>query len=175
MVLKSFNRYLILAAVLLIITGCSSNDIQSVQVEKKAINSILDDWHLAATEANFDRYFMHFSGDSAIFMGTDATERWTVAKFKPWAKPYFDDGRAWDFTPIERHVYLSDNGETAWFDEALDTPNLGPARGSGVMIRKEETWKITHYILSIPIPNAIVDTVVKQVDQALNDSTALAN
>lgn len=154
---------------MLIAVACSSGNRQSEQVQKKAINTILDDWHLAASEANFERYFMHFASDSAIFMGTDATERWTVSEFKPWAKPHFDDGEAWDFTPVERHVYLSDNRQIAWFDESLDTPNLGPARGSGVLVKQAETWKIAHYNLSIPIPNAIVDTVVKQIDEALND------
>lgn len=169
---KTLVYILIIPLALMLIAGCSSGNEQSRQVQKKAINTILDDWHLAASEGNFERYFMHFASDSAIFMGTDATERWTVAEFKPWAKPHFDDGEAWDFTPVERHVYLSDNGQTAWFDESLDTPNLGPARGSGVLIKQTETWKIAHYNLSIPIPNAIVDTVVKQIDNALTDTSA---
>jgi len=168
---KTFTYILVIPVLFILIISCSSGNEQTRQVQKKAINTTLDDWHLAATEANFERYFMHFTGDSAIFMGTDATERWTVAEFKPWAKPYFDDGQAWDFTPVERHVYLSDNGQTAWFDESLDTPNLGPARGSGVLVKQAETWKIAHYNLSIPIPNAIVDTVVQQVDKALNNKS----
>ena len=169
---KTFTYILVIPVLFILIISCSSGNEQTRQVQKKAINTTLDDWHLAATEANFERYFMHFTGDSAIFMGTDASERWTVAEFKPWAKPYFDDGEAWDFTPVERHVYLSDNGQSAWFDESLDTPNLGPARGSGVLVKKKETWKIDHYNLSIPIPNAIVDTVVKQIDNALTDTSS---
>jgi len=166
---KRITYIVIIPLLVMLMTGCSAGDDQSRKVQKKAINTILDDWHLAASEANFERYFMHFASDSSIFMGTDATERWTVAEFKPWAKPYFDEGKAWDFTPVERHVYLSDNGQTAWFDESLNTPNLGPARGSGVLVKKAESWKIAHYNLSIPIPNAIVDTVVKQVDEALSE------
>jgi len=135
----------------------------------KAVNVVLNDWHDAAAKADFSRYFDHFASDSAIFMGTDATERWTVAEFKPWAKPYFDKGKAWNFTPVERHVFFADNGQTAWFDEALDTPNLGPARGSGVLVKKQGVWKIAHYNLSIPIPNAIADTVVDQVKKVLQD------
>jgi ketosteroid isomerase-like protein len=172
MINKTLVYTLFIPALFIMTAGCSSGDEQSRQVQKKAINTILDDWHLAASEANFERYFMHFTGDSAIFMGTDATERWTVAEFKPWAKPYFNDGKAWDFTPVERHVYLSDNGQTAWFDESLDTPNLGPARGSGVLVKQTEAWKIAHYNLSIPIPNAIMDTVVTQIDEALTDTSA---
>ena len=168
---KTLTYILVIPVLFILIVSCSSGNEQTRQVQKKAINTTLDDWHLAATEANFERYFMHFTGDSAIFMGTDATERWTVAEFKPWAKPYFDDGQAWDFTPVERHVYLSDNAQTAWFDESLDTPNLGPARGSGVLVKQAETWKIAHYNLSIPIPNAIVDTVVQQVDKSLNNKS----
>lgn len=162
--------FLGIALLMSIVVGCSGDNSQSFEVQKKAINTILDDWHLAASEANFERYFSHFESDSSIFMGTDATERWTVDEFKPWAEPHFEDGEAWDFTPEERYVYLSDDGNTAWFDESLDTPNLGPVRGSGILIKKQETWKITHYNLSIPIPNAIVDTVVNQVEDALEDS-----
>lgn len=169
---KTLIYLIIIPALFMLMTGCSSGNKQSQQVQKKAINTILDDWHLAASEANFERYFMHFANDSSIFMGTDATERWTVAEFKEWAAPYFDEGQAWDFTPVKRHIYLSDNGKTAWFDESLDTPNLGPARGSGVLVKQEETWRIAHYNLAIPIPNAIVDTVVKQVDRVMKDSTA---
>lgn len=152
--------------------GCGSESPQTEEMQKKAINTIVDDWHLAASEANAERYFSHFASDSAIFMGTDATERWTVAEFREWSMPYFDEGEAWNFTADKRYVYLSDEGSVAWFDEVLDTPNLGPARGSGVLIKKEQTWKIAHYNLSIPIPNAIVDTVVNQVEDALEDSVS---
>lgn len=131
------------------------------------VNQVLDDWHRAAAEANFNRYFGYFASDTAIFMGTDATERWTVEEFKPWAKPYFDRGKAWTFTPVERYVYFSADNEVAWFDETLDTPNLGPSRGSGVLSKTEDGWRIAHYNLSIPIPNEIVDHVVTQVDSAL--------
>ena len=158
-------------ALIITLISCSHGSDFSVGQQKKIVNSTLDDWHDAAEQADFDRYFGHFASDSAIFMGTDATERWTVAEFRPWAKPYFDRGEAWNFTPVERYVYFSDNGKTAWFDESLDTPNLGPARGSGVLVQQNGSWKITHYNLSIPIPNAIVDTVVKQVDRALQNST----
>lgn len=152
---------------LLVIAACSSPP--GSEAPGDAISSTLDDWHSAAADADFDRYFDHFAGDSAIFMGTDATERWTVAEFKPWAKPYFERGEAWSFTPVERHVTISNDGNTAWFDESLDTPNLGPARGSGVLVHSGEEWKIMHYNLSIPIPNAIVDTVVKQVEATQAD------
>lgn len=151
---------------------CCGQPQEYEQPSAAQVQQLLDNWHNAAAEADFDRYFSYFAGDSAIFMGTDATERWTIAEFRPWAKPHFEDGQAWDFTATERHIYFSENGRTAWFDEALDTPNLGPARGSGVLVKQQGKWKIIHYNLSIPIPNAIVDTVVQQVEQALQDTAA---
>jgi hypothetical protein len=150
--------------------GCQAPKTQ-LGGSKAVADSVLDDWHDAAEQADFDRYFNHFASDSAIFMGTDATERWTISEFRPWAKPYFDRGQAWNFTPVDRHVYLSENKQIAWFDESLDTPNLGPARGTGVLQFQRGSWKIAHYNLSIPIPNAIADTVVKQVEQALNNQS----
>lgn len=154
------------AFLVVIFSACTPVETPSKHEPSKAnVNSVLDDWHNAAGEADFQRYFDHFASDSAIFMGTDATERWTIAEFKPWSKPYFDRGQAWNFTPVERHIYFSDHGETAWFDESLDTPNLGPSRGSGVLLWQDSTWKIIHYNLSIPIPNAIVGDVVDQIEK----------
>lgn len=163
------KKYLVIAGVLVLIVISFTESFGQSATE---VNAVLDDWHNDAAEANFKEYFNHFASDSAIFMGTDATERWTVAEFKPWAKPYFDRGKAWNFTPVERYVYFSENGQIAWFDESLDTPNLGPSRGSGVLKLKNGEWKIVHYNLSIPIPNAIVDTVVDQVESALKDTSS---
>jgi hypothetical protein len=151
------------------LAACQSSG-QEVEPSKEDLHKLLDDWHQAAAEADFERYFSYFQNDSSIFMGTDATERWTVAEFRPWSKPYFDRGDAWNFDPVERHIYFSENGSVSWFDEELDTPNLGPARGSGVLVMTGEGWKIAHYNLSIPIPNAIVDRVVEQVDETLKNS-----
>jgi len=135
---------------------------------KAELNEILDDWHEAAAEADFDRYFSHFVNDTSIFMGTDATERWTIAEFKPWSKPYFDRGSAWSFTPVDRFIYFSDSGKIAWFDESLDTPNLGPCRGSGVLSKTNQGWKIAHYNLAVPLPNELVDVVIPKIDSVLS-------
>ncbi|WP_245550438.1 nuclear transport factor 2 family protein [Gracilimonas tropica] len=153
----------------MLLGACQPQETKS-PAKPDAVNAVLDDWHAAAAEGDFERYFNHFENDSSIFMGTDATERWTIAEFKPWSEPYFkDDGVAWTFSPTFRKVYFSDNGQIAWFDEELDTPNLGPSRGSGVLVKQGEEWKIAHYNLAIPIPNSIVDDVVKQIETELNN------
>ncbi|MBL8798991.1 MAG: nuclear transport factor 2 family protein [Planctomycetia bacterium] len=129
------------------------------------VGQVLDDWHQAAAEAKLDRYFGHFTAD-AVFLGTDATERWTRDEFRRYAKPYFDKGKAWTFKATRRNVSFAKDGSTAWFDEMLDTPHLGPARGTGVMILEGGSWKIAQYHLCVPIPNNVFDQVKKIIEKA---------
>lgn len=140
----------------------------SQTVSKEEINKVLEDWHAAAAQANFEEYFGLMSGDG-IFIGTDATENWQNKEFREFAKPYFDKGKAWSFTTLERNIYASENGETAWFDELLDT-QMGICRGSGVLEKIQNAWKIKHYVLSIAIPNENVDEITqikKEFDSTL--------
>ena len=132
-----------------------------------AVAGVLDDWHAAAAAADETRYFGYFTPD-AVFLGTDATERWTVGEFRRYAHPYFAKGKAWSFKAVERHLYLSPDRSVAWFDELLDTPNLGPARGSGVLLRVGGAWKIAHYDLSVPIPNALMKDIKQRIEESGN-------
>lgn len=121
--------------------------------ESKSISTELDDWHAAAASADERRYFDHFT-DQAVFLGTDATERWDLEAFKKSVHPYFAKGKAWKYRSVRRAVTVSPEGKRAWFDEDLETEKLGPARGSGVLVKEQGRWKIAQYDLSIPIPNA---------------------
>ena len=132
--------------------------------------AVLDDWHLAAARADADLYFS-LMAPGAVFLGTDATERWTKNEFRTWAEPYFKKGKAWTFKAVKRHVSYSSDGNTAWFDEDLDTPNLGPARGSGVLVRQGKTWRIAQYNLSVPIPNPLMKQVKKDIEEHLKAAT----
>ncbi|WP_456376948.1 nuclear transport factor 2 family protein [Lutibacter sp.] len=126
-------------------------------IEKTAINTVLNTWHKSAAEANFETYFNAMTAES-IFIGTDASENWKNAAFKEFSKPYFDKGKAWSFTSVERNIYIYKNGEIAWFDELLET-QMGICRGSGVLIKNDDIWKIEHYVLSLTIPNDNMDAV----------------
>ncbi len=126
--------------------------------EKKAINTMLDAWHKSASEAAYDSYFKSMA-KASIFIGTDATENWSKKDFKVFSKPFFDRGEAWDFKSLERNVYISSGGKTAWFDELLDTW-MGVCRGSGVLAKTEDGWKIEHYVLSVTIPNEDIEEVI---------------
>jgi ketosteroid isomerase-like protein len=115
------------------------------------VSRVLDDWHDAAAKADEGRYFDHFA-EGAVFLGTDGTERWTVTEFRAYAHPHFAKGKAWSFRSTRREITFL--GDTAWFDEDLATPNLGPARGTGVLVKGARgAWKIAQYNLSVPIPN----------------------
>ena len=129
------------------------------QQEQKQIDNVLENWHQAAAEADFETYFSLMTED-AVFIGTDASENWQFEDFKKFSKPYFDNGKAWTFHPLERNIYFSKNIKMAWFDELLDT-DLGICRGSGVLIFTKKAWKIKHYVLSITIPNENVSEIKK--------------
>ena len=130
---------------------------------ERAVAVVLDDWHLAAAQADEARYFNHFA-EGAVFLGTDGTERWSRAAFRAWGHPFFARGRAWNFRATRRAITMSKDGHTAWFDEDLATPNLGPCRGSGVLTLEQERWQIQQYNLSVPIPNALMDGVKAQIE-----------
>ncbi|WP_421823815.1 nuclear transport factor 2 family protein [Flagellimonas oceanensis] len=127
--------------------------------EKEKINRVLDGWHLAAAEADFDAYFNKMTQDG-VFIGTDAMENWQNDEFRAFSKPYFDQGKAWSFTAVQRNIYLDDDGTFAWFDELLDT-QMKICRGSGVLKKVNGQWKIAHYVLSIAVPNDNVSELIK--------------
>ena len=132
---------------------------QNNEKSKVEITTLLDNWHKAAAEANFDAYFSVMDSES-IFIGTDATENWNKEQFIAFAKPYFDKGKAWSFTALERSIYFDKSGKIAWFDELLDT-QMKICRGSGVLVKVGKEWKIKHYVLSMIIPNENTSEVIK--------------
>lgn len=141
---------------LLAAAGCSASG-SPPTVED--VTAVLDDWHAAAAAADEARYFGHFASD-AVFLGTDDGERWTVDEFRDYALQPFSEGRGWTYRPRERHVLFSDDGSLAWFDEKLDNERYGRVRGTGVLRRTDQGWKIVHYSLSFPIPNEVTLEVV---------------
>lgn len=130
--------------------------------EKEQVNRMLDSWHKAAAEANAKVYFGMMTED-AVFIGTDPTENWNKKAFEAYAKPYFDKGKAWSFKAIERHVYFDKSGKLAWFDELLNT-QMKICRGSGILVKIGNEWKIKHYVLSMTIPNEKTAQVVQIID-----------
>lgn len=125
---------------------------------KEVINTTLNAWHKAASNAEFDAYFDLMTTD-AVFIGTDAMENWNIPAFKAYSKPHFDKGKAWSFTAVERNIYVDEAQDFAWFDELLNT-QMKLCRGSGVLRKTDKGWKIAHYVLSIAVPNEHVSKLI---------------
>ena len=131
---------------------------QAVEDETSAVSKTLDQYHAAAASADWDTYFDLLTED-AIFLGTDAGERWDKPTFKSYAEP--TDG--WTYTLRERHINFTPDGNSAWFDELLDNEKYGTSRGTGILIRTNAGWKISQYHLTFPIPNDLAAGITQQI------------
>ena len=128
----------------------------------RGVEETLNQFHAAAAKADGAAYFALFAPEG-VFIGTDATERWTVEQFKNFAAPYFAKGKGWTYVPKTRHVELTPQGDVAWFDEILDNQSYGVCRGTGVLRKVGGAWRISQYHLTIPVPNELAAQVVKMI------------
>ncbi|MFH1119875.1 MAG: nuclear transport factor 2 family protein [Bacteroidota bacterium] len=159
--MKRFKMRLIPALVVLLIMihGCSYKDHPAVNNKEimEELDGFISNWHQYAAISDHADYIGGMAEDG-IYIGTDATELWTTKEFSAWSKPFFDQKRGWDLVKLERHIYTGVNGQTAWFDELLDT-SMGLCRGSGVLLNINGSWKIIHYVLSPTVPNELTSQV----------------
>ena len=152
------EKYVIISLfMLLTITALQAQD-----QDRKAVTSTLDALHLYAHEADGKKYFSLYS-DNAVFIGTDATERWPIEEFKTYAIARFKTGKGWTYTPTSRYIYFNENRDTAWFDEAVVNAKYGECRGTGVLQKIGGEWKISHYNLTVPVPNDLLVEVVEMI------------
>ena len=147
--------------VLLVVIHASG--LYSQNTDKEIIFDKLNQWHKDAALANGKSYFELMTVD-AIYIGTDETEHWTKEQFKSFAKPYFDDGKAWNFKTISRNIYFSSDSKVAWFDELLDTW-MGVCRASGVLEKTNGDWNLKHYHLAVTVPNDDINEVIKVISK----------
>jgi len=128
----------------------------------KPSDKVLDAFHQAASEADFTRYFS-LMDDNAIFLGTDAGERWTKSEFAKYVRPYFSKGKGWTYKSLSRNYTVVEPDSVVIFDEILVNDAYGTCRGSGVLKKGENGWLIVQYNLSVPIPNDIAKKVVQEI------------
>ncbi len=169
--MKLTIKFMLAVALVVTLFGCVKNeetkivnanptpDAAATEVQKKQIADLLDSFNDAAAKADFERYFGYFA-ENAVFIGTDATEHWDKKAFMDYAKPHFDKKKTWNFKSIERHMFFDEAGKIAWFDELLST-QMKICRGSGVVRKQGNDWKIEQYVLSMTIPNDNSDAVTK--------------
>jgi len=141
---------------------------------KKQIAAMLDSFNVAAANADYVRYFNFFT-DDATFNGTDATENWNKETYMAWAIPYFDKKTTWHFTAIKRNIYFGKYAGMAWFEELLNT-QMKICRGSGVVVKVGNEWKVQQYVLSTSVPNSKLDAVISlkaaEEDSLINTLTS---
>ena len=165
-------RRQIFALFLLVVPGAVFAD--EVADPVAAINHTLDTLHDAAANADGPRYFVLYASN-AIYIGTDAAERWTIDQFKAYAQSYFSKGKGWTYHPRERHVVLTDLPCRciAWFDELLDSQDYGTSRGTGVVVLEDGAWKVAQYALTFPIPNPLAARMTGEIKAFATKATVV--
>jgi hypothetical protein len=139
-------------ATIVVLVLVSAAPAVAAPTDREAIDRLLEDFHLAAAEADRDRYLGHFA-PTGVFLGTDDWERWPLDEFSEYVDGRFSNGGGWRYESEERHVMFAEDGKTAWFDEIMVSERWGRFRGTGVLIRRAEGWKIAHYSLTALVPN----------------------
>jgi len=149
-------RYLASLGLVLLFAG-------PVQADPQAdVSLVLDAFHAAAARADQPAYLGLLTED-AVFLGTDASERWRGQAFRDFVASHYGKGNGWTYVATQRHISVAAGGEFAWFDELLDNEQLGVCRGSGVLLQTTGGWKIAQYNLSVPVPNALVGGVATAI------------
>jgi len=136
---------------------------------RQKVVKVLDQLHALAAQADGGRYVELFA-PGAIFLGTDATERWTIEEFKSYAMKRFETGKGWTYTPVPGKRSVTISGDVAWFDELLENEKYGLCRGSGVLRRIDGEWKFGQYNLSFTVPNEAAEAVVGVIQNAAKDA-----
>ncbi|MFB3854011.1 MAG: nuclear transport factor 2 family protein [Vicinamibacterales bacterium] len=160
--MKRTTRRLLFACCLLLCNlGVASA--QSDAALTREVNAFVDEWHDDAAHARL-AYFDKIASDG-IYIGTDKTELWRRDEFRTWARKQFERKSAWSFKATRRNVYFSPDKSVIWFDELLDTPNMGTCMASGVIRRTGSRFEIVHYQLSIAVPNEIARKVTALIKE----------
>jgi len=156
----------VVAMALAVVAGASGAVPRDDVPADKAVAAVLDAFHDAAARADEAAYFAVLA-PNAVFLGTDAGERWDKVAFRAFVHSYFSQGKGWTFRPRDRHLQASQDGGVLWFDEKLDSDSYGECRGSGVVERQTDgRWRITQYNLTIPIPNDLAKEFVARIRAA---------
>jgi hypothetical protein len=127
--------------------------------QEKTLDPIINEWHQNAANAAFDAYF-GITTDDFIFLGTAPEERWSKNEFMEFCRPLFDKKSTWDFIPSSRHWNFSSDGNTAWFDEQLDTWMEG-CRGTGILSKIDGDWYLAYYNLHVLIENEKIQPFIE--------------
>ena len=161
------KRILILiAALTAVVTSHADNH------EEQAIGELIDNFHAAAAAADQERYLGYMT-DDAVFMGTDEWERWPKQPdFTDYVAGRFEGGTGWTYRSVERIISVAESGDIAWFDEVVFSETNGRFRGTGVVVKFGDEWKIAHYAMSFLIFNENWEEVIELTKKTAAEKAA---
>ncbi|MHC5065104.1 MAG: nuclear transport factor 2 family protein [Planctomycetota bacterium] len=149
----------------LLVLPCLAAQEEDRSQEEQQVKSMLNALHIAAAVGDGEEYFRHFD-ENAILLATDPDERWDMQRFHEITDPVFAAGEGWTTLPMEQHVYLSADGQYAWFDERLKSARYGEMRGTGLAHKSEDRWRILQFNTVFTIPNEVFNELVERIDRA---------
>lgn len=129
------------------------------------MDNLIDEWHHAAAVADEETFF-GFMATECIYIGTDINEKWKRDELRSWSEEFFKRESAWAFEPFDREIYCESN--ICWFDEKLKTW-MGECRGSGVLRKTDNQWKLIHYHLSVTVPNDKIREFIQLVESEIEE------
>ncbi len=111
-------------------------DMMLAEAERAQIDELLTNWHNAASRADYDGYFNPLD-EHAVYLGTDATERWTKSEFSTFCKPHFARKNGWSFKAVSRHIMF--DSPTGHQKTAVASLSKNPNSSDGKSQQKRET------------------------------------
>lgn len=166
---------LLIISLSLVPTGMALAEVTQLEnhTEHRLIDEKMDDFHDAADKGDKVRYLNHFAED-AVFMGTDDWERWPFKKFSEYVSGRFKDGKGWSYKPVQRFTSFSDTKELAWVDEIVESQQWGRFRGTAVLAKTAQGWRLKHYSLTMLVPNeawpGVSEVTKKAYDERIVDA-----
>lgn len=159
MAISNQNKvYFLLLSAFLLLSCRPSERFLLPSSDLTAITHTLDEWHAAASLGDSSGFFSRMTPD-AVYIGTDATERWTRTSMGKDLGKHFDGKKAWHFIASNRHYAATGNPNVIHIDENLQTW-MGPCRGSGLVRKINGKWYISLYNLANTVPNAHIKEYV---------------
>jgi hypothetical protein len=134
----------------------------------------LDALHKAGADANQAAFTALLTKD-VVFLGMDGANRLEGPSVRAFVSENLAHGNAWTYRSSQRETRVSEDGSVAWFDESLEHDQRGRGRGTGVLVRNSEGWRIAQYNLTLPLPSGTMPTAGAVGTQVITSPGAANN
>jgi len=128
-------------------------------------DATLDALHKAGADADAAAFESLLAQD-VVFLGVGGTARLEGQAARAYFSEQLPQGSAWAYSSSLRETRVSADGSVAWFDETLEHGQLGLGRGTGVLLRSSDGWRVAQYNLTMPMAGGAAATSVGVGSQA---------